>query len=380
MLTRRAFLNSTVGVGAAGTKNINSLRHTGGAETLTVATGANLGTLGILNGAAVTFTIAATGTGVVTLPTTSSANLYVNTGSGAITISAPIANNTGLLTLVKDGSAGTLTLSGVNTYTGGTVINSGTVSIAADSGLGTTTGPVPDAVTFSNSGTLINTGTTITLAATRPFNLNNGALATLNTTAAATNVTTIAGIVSGTGGIITTPLVGSFLTLSGLNTYTGPTFANTGALKAGVATTVANGAFGNNSAVTLANTIGVIVDTIGFTNTIGSLSGGGTAGGTVTLGGATLTAGGNNENTTFSGTFGTNFAVGSNATVTGALTKTGTGVLTLAPALNVATTVASSASSTLTVPTLGLAPGMVVTGGAGIPLGTTISSITSATA
>src|SRR5439155_507698 len=102
----------------------------------------------------------------------------------------------------------------------------------------------------------------------------------------------------------------------------GPTNVTTGTLKAGVATTGNNGAFGFNSAVTIANTAGAILDTAGFNNTIGSLSGGGATGGAVLLGANTLTVGGNNESTSFGGVIGT-------AATAGVLTKVGTGTLTL---------------------------------------------------
>ncbi|WP_155487144.1 autotransporter-associated beta strand repeat-containing protein, partial [Vibrio harveyi] len=60
------------------------------------------------------------------------------------------------------------------------------------------------------------------------------------------------------------------------------------------------------------------LDLNGFNQTIGSLTGAGS----VTLGAATLTAGGDNSSTPFSGTI----------TGTGGLTKTGTGTLTLSGA------------------------------------------------
>lgn len=112
--------------------------------------------------------------------------------------------------------------------------------------------------------------------------------------------------------------------LSGANAYTGPTTVNAGILQAGVAQSGTAGAFGNNSAVTLANTAGAILDLNNFNETIGSLNGGGTTGGNVTLGSGTLTTGGLNTTATYGG-----FISG-----TGGLTKTGTNTLTLTGANN----------------------------------------------
>ncbi len=104
------------------------------------------------------------------------------------------------------------------------------------------------------------------------------------------------------------------LILSGASTYTGGTTVNLGILQAGVATN----AFGSNSAVSLANVAGVSLNLNSFSNTIGSLAGGGTTGGNVTLGTATLTTGGDNTSTSFGGVI----------SGTGAVIKNGTGTQT----------------------------------------------------
>ena len=106
------------------------------------------------------------------------------------------------------------------------------------------------------------------------------------------------------------------LLLSGANTYTGTTTNNLGTLALSGGSAIAN-----TGAVTLANVAGVILD-VQVSETIGSLSGGGTTGGNVTLGSNTLTLG-DATNTTFSGII---------SGVGGALTKQGSGILTLSGA------------------------------------------------
>ena len=98
------------------------------------------------------------------------------------------------------------------------------------------------------------------------------------------------------------------LTLSGANTYTGPTAVNAGTLQAGAVR-----AFSSASAFTVAS--GATLDLAGFNQNIGSLAGEGS----VTLGSATLTTNGDGSDTTFSGTI----------SGSGRLVKVGEGTLTL---------------------------------------------------
>lgn len=108
------------------------------------------------------------------------------------------------------------------------------------------------------------------------------------------------------------------IVFSGNNTFTGPVNITSGTLRAGSTT-----AFGNNAAVTLSNLSGVALDLNNFSNSIGSLSGGGSLGGSLSLGSATLTVGGDNTSpAAFLGTL---------TGATGSLVKTGTGTLSLSP-------------------------------------------------
>lgn len=108
--------------------------------------------------------------------------------------------------------------------------------------------------------------------------------------------------------------------LSAVNTYTGATNIVSGVVRVGVASqSGVGGALGNESAVTLANVFGATLDLNGFDTRIGSLAGGGSAGGNVTLGSGSLVVGGNNTSTVYSGVI----------SGTGALIKVGTGTLDL---------------------------------------------------
>src|SRR5439155_9669231 len=77
-----------------------------------------------------------------------------NNTAGTMTISAPVS---GSIAVTKAG-AGTLVLSGTNTFTGGLKLNAGTVSYSADANLGAASG----AITF-NGGTLTYTAASATV-------------------------------------------------------------------------------------------------------------------------------------------------------------------------------------------------------------------------
>ncbi len=179
------------------------------------------------------------------------------------------------------------------------------------------------------SGQIINNSTNF-----QTINMALGLNATQTLNAASGNIV-IGGIMSGVGGIIKAGV--NLLTLNAANTYTGATTVTAGILKAGVAS-VANvsGAFGNNSAVTLSNTSGVALDITGYNTQIGSLTGGGTSGGNVTLGAATLTVGGDNTSPA---------AYAGVISGTGGVTKIGSGtqILTRANTYSGATIVSSGA-------------------------------------
>ena len=196
---------------------------------ITLSSGNNLGTYGILNGASSTLAIGASGTGALTLPTNTSGNLYVTAGSGAVTINAPITDNgSGVLTLVLSGKTGSgIWLGGANNYSGGTVINSGEIYVSHPSSANETAfGAAGTTITFNGSATyqaqVGGSGTLSTNA--RPIVLNNGAIMSLFTSGGNDSKITFNGAISGTGGIAfqqTGNLTQTFILNNANNTFTG---------------------------------------------------------------------------------------------------------------------------------------------------------------
>ncbi|MGA2254373.1 MAG: autotransporter-associated beta strand repeat-containing protein, partial [Thermoguttaceae bacterium] len=136
------------------------------------------------------------------------------------TFSGAISGNGGIL--IKSGS-GTFTLTGTNTYSGGTQINGGILNINGDSALGAASAPL----TFTGSGTLQAGVDAIVLNSNRNITVNSGMTATIDTQVF--NMS-IAGSIGGQGSL--TKLGSGTLILSGSNTYAGPTTVGTGTLLA----------------------------------------------------------------------------------------------------------------------------------------------------
>ncbi|EHS0782476.1 autotransporter outer membrane beta-barrel domain-containing protein [Salmonella enterica] len=218
-----------------------------GDETLTLS-GANSYTVGTLisSGTLVANDVNALGTGDVT----DNAVLELNTGGtfdNAISGSGQV---------VKSGDE-TLTLSGSNTYTGGTTINDGTLIATSVDALGSgdvtdnavlelnTGGDFDNAI--SGSGQVVKSGDeTLTLSGTNSYTdgtlISGGTLVATNLEALGTgDVTNNATLELNTGGDFTNNISGSgqvvktgdeTLTLSGANSYTGGTTISGGTLVA----------------------------------------------------------------------------------------------------------------------------------------------------
>jgi autotransporter-associated beta strand protein len=200
----------------------------------------------------------------------------------------------------------------------GAVWSNGNDAVFGSIGVGTVTlgaGGTANSLTFNTAGYIL-TGGTLGLTGDAAITANAGA--------------TISAGISGSLGLIFSGT--GTLVLTGSNSYTGATSINAGTLWFGVNHNLLG-------AVTLANVAGAGL-LLNYNNSlpglaVGSLSGGGANGGNVDLRGDTLTVGGDNTSTTYSGQI-------ASSTGGGNLVKTGTGTLTLSgPATYAGTTTVS---------------------------------------
>lgn len=209
---------------------VNSVRfNANGANTVTLADGTNSVASGMILvtdavGANVS-TIAGSGGGSILMGRAAQDLLVINNNtSGALVIGSIIADNAGATGLTKSG-AGILTLTGANTYSGITTINTGTLQLGAGNALSSATAvAVVAGATFDVNGKV---ATVRSIAGDGSITLGSGTLTT-----SGTNSTTFVGVISGNGGAFTKTGSGT-LTLSGTNTYTGGTTIGGGTLQIG---------------------------------------------------------------------------------------------------------------------------------------------------
>jgi autotransporter-associated beta strand protein len=282
------------------------------------------------------------GSGVLNITLASSGNFNIDTGS-TLTISSVISGSGQSIT--KTGG-GTATLSGANTYSGGTTLSAGVLQLGSSSTGSITNGPVGTGTLTLNGGTLSsNVGDFLTVRSianaitfggnvTFGTNTNFGALSLSGAgtlTAPYLTLTLIAdvtysGNIGESGGSFGITKAGSgTLKLSGINTYSGGT-----TLSAGLLQLNSSSALGSTSGTLTVN--GGILDLNGQNISVGNFTG---AGGTIWNNGpnagsstVTLTIGnGNNGGGTYAGIIKDNNGAAPLAKV--ALTKTGTGTITL---------------------------------------------------
>jgi autotransporter-associated beta strand protein len=202
-----AQLNITNGASTGGGTNTFSLDVRLG-SSLTIANNRSLSTNTLLFSGA----ISASSSGTKTITNSS-------TGPAPVTISGLISDGSGTVAIRQNSATSTLTLSGTNSYTGGTAIDAGTVSISADLNLGA----ISSGVSF-NGGTLTTTASIITDAArSATFNAGGG---TLN----AANFLNWGGIIAGSGQLIKTGA--NTLSINNINnTHTGGIRVDAGVIR-----------------------------------------------------------------------------------------------------------------------------------------------------
>jgi len=193
------------------------------------------------------------GGGVVTKGTSTTSLTLAVAGSASTTFSGSISSNGGSLALAKGGT-GTLALTGVNSFNGGTTLSSGELDISTDANIGGSSG----GITFAG-GVLGITGTQLANITSHTVNWTgfNGGFDIVN----AGEVFTIANNITGNGSL--TKLGPGTLVLSGQNTYNGGTTVAAGTLivpnisDLGTGPIVDNGTiqFSTNGTQTLSNTI-----------------------------------------------------------------------------------------------------------------------------
>ncbi len=256
-----------------------------------------------------TFTMAAGGTGV-----------FGVTNSGTTLTLSGVIGGTGNLT--KSGP-GTLAFSGANTFSGVLSVNNGNLSIgtinnaSVNGVLGNSTNAV---VLGSNgyTGTLQYTGATA--SSTKKFTMASGGTGAFQIDTAGTTLT-LSGIIDGTGALSKTGA--GTLALSGINTYSGGTTISAGTLQLS-----GSGTLGSTSGSLTVN--GGTLDLNSTSQGVGNLTG---SGGTIlnNATGTNVTATIGNGNAT-GGNYAGVIANHTSGTGTVALTKTGTGTLTLSGA------------------------------------------------
>lgn len=187
-------------------------------------------------------------------------------GQQAVTLSAPIYEGLGAGRRVVYSGTSILTLSGVNTYTGGTMINSGTVKMGASGTLGT-----GGLLTLSGGALDLNTTSktvgevSVIAAAASGDTIRNGSLTGTSYAASNTSgdaVISASLLANSTAGF--TKSGAGTVTLSGNNTYTGGTIVSAGTLAMGCDDALASG-----SALALS---GGTFDAGSYTNTLGALT------------------------------------------------------------------------------------------------------------
>lgn len=327
----------------AGAITPNSIRFSNTANRTETLTGTN-----VIASGGILINSVSTNVATLTGGTLTSGNgkdlIVTHYGTNTFTIASVIADNGTPIGLTKSGS-GNLVLQGINTYTGATTVNAGTLTLNTNAGVigtstitingGSLTLGIANAIGSSstvsiNGGTLAVatfadtvagvslksgsiTGTTGTLTSTTAFDLQSG---------------TVAPVLAGSAGAVKTTT--GTVTISKAATFTGGTQIKAGTIKLGVANAIASQALTLGDAT--ANTAGTL-DLAGFAETISKLTSAGkgsslvtnssTTPATLSITGTSGTFTGVIQDGAVAGGTSVSFTSGGSATFTGANTYTG---------------------------------------------------------
>jgi autotransporter-associated beta strand protein len=283
-----------------GTVSVNDVADSG------VACPLGAGTSLSLNGGTLSFNSAATDSTNRSIVLGANGGTFNSTNASQNLTLAGVISGSGGLT--KTGT-GALRLTNTNTFTGNVTMTAAYIEVPSVTNSGVA-GPLGagSSISISGGGLIIpgfNTNTTnrsISIGLFgATFGPGNGTL-------------TLAGVISGNGTLSTTS--NGVVILTAANTHTGNIFISSGIVR------VANGqAIGDASEVFLGGFANPpkILDLNNSNETIGSLRGGDSTGGNVTLGSGTLTIGGDNSSKVYDGAI----------SGTGSVVKIGTGTQTL---------------------------------------------------
>ncbi len=297
--------NPAVIAGTAGTITLSgNATPTSTTFNTTGYTLATSGASGITLGGTVDFS-----TNALTISPISGANLTI---SGAISGSGASGN-----TILTKSGTGNLLLSSGNSFTGKILINNGFIGASGESRFGANPGSfTADQITL-NGGGILSSGGAINFSSNRGLTLGASG-GTFDTTG---GTITLTNIVAGNANGALTKIGTGTLIMNGAHTFNGATNINAGTLQLGI-----NSSLPSTTAVTAISN--AVFDVNGKTQTIGSLSSGGVTTSSVTLGAGSLTVGDTNS-TSFLGAI-----TGSTAAASTAITKQGSGTLTLSNTLN----------------------------------------------
>ena len=216
------------GVASTGTVRLNG----NNLSVTRLNTDANIGTPIIESGSATAGTDTLT-LNAIPITTNSTSNATGSLGNNSNTYAGVLRNgSTRLLALVKNGT-GALKLTGTNTYSGGTTVNGGVLTLGNKSGLGTGTVTLASTTLFQQSDF---DGSVVAGAVANPIILGGGdALSEGEVTFSIAGTTIgsiwLTGNISGSGRLrVISNATGGTLTLSGAKTFTGGILQSSGSI------------------------------------------------------------------------------------------------------------------------------------------------------